>query len=151
MLVFSRVAVTSVDRSKRTELGKEIGAGRSRAVALAPRNPRVMIMDAMMTFYAPPQAGGGQEKGVARWLDALPVFDAEKPADPLTPDWGRTLAKGWLSNLYLSMSPPHVDEARAMANRALSERSDFWFVATQVIPKVGTGSADRVIPNFRIE
>ena len=151
VLVFSLVAITSVTPARWKDLAMEIGELRRRAVALAPRNPRVMIMDAMMAFYAPAQYGGGQEKGIARWLEALPLFGAEKFDEALQPDWGRTLAKGWLANLYLSMTPPHNDEARAMADKALSEKPGFWFVETQVMPKVRASAPTRVIPNFTIE
>jgi hypothetical protein len=34
------------------------------------------------------------------------------------------------------MSPPRTAEAKEMANRALALRPDFWFVKTQVLPKV---------------
>ena len=136
VLVFTLVALTAANPGRWQELAPEISLHRRRALALAPHNPRTLIMDAMMIFYAPPQYGGGQEKGIARWLEAQPLFDAEKIPDPAQPDWGRPLTDGWLANLYLAMSPPHPTEARQLAGQILSQRPDYWFVKTQVMPKL---------------
>jgi hypothetical protein len=34
------------------------------------------------------------------------------------------------------MTPPRTAEAKEMANHALTLRPDFWFVKTQILPKV---------------
>ena len=136
MLTWSLVAITSIDATRWKELAPEVSAHRRRALELGLRNPRVVMMDAGLIFYTPPQAGGSQEKGIARWLEALDLLAHETIADPTQPDWGRTLADGWLANLYLAMTPPHGTEARAAAEKALAERPDFWFVTTQVLPKI---------------
>ena len=136
LLAFVSVAIATAERPRWKELAPGISAHRRRALELAPANPRVVMLDAMMIFYAPPQAGGSQTKGVARWLEALQLLAAERPGDATAPDWGRTLAEGWLANLYLTMTPPHDAEARDMAAKALRERPDFWYVATQVMPRI---------------
>jgi hypothetical protein len=134
-LAFSLVSLANVDRTRMAQLLPEVGEHRKRALELAPTSPRVVMMDAGMIFYAPAPYGS-QEKGVARWLEAIQLFEAEHVEDALQPDWGRALAYGWLANMYLGMTPPRTAEAKEMANRALALRPDFWFVKTQVLPKV---------------
>lgn len=135
-LTWSLISLAVTDGGKFQELRAEISQSRKRALELAPANPRVVMMDAGMIFNTPPQFGGSQEKGIARWLEAIRLFEAEKIKDNLQPDWGRVLAYGWLANLYLQMTPPHTAEAKEMANRALALRPDFWYVKTQILPKV---------------
>jgi tetratricopeptide (TPR) repeat protein len=134
-LTWSLISLAVTDGSKFQELRTEISQARKRALELAPTNPRVVMMDAGMIFNTPPQFGGSQEKGIARWLEAIRLFEAEKMDDKLQPDWGRVLAYGWLSNLYLQMTPPRTAEAKEMANRALALRPDFWYVKTQILPR----------------
>jgi hypothetical protein len=118
------------------ELSPEIQHHRQRALALAPDNPRVVMLDGTMVFYAPARAGGGFSKGLARWREALALLEAERVGAPILPHWGKTLALGWLANLYLSAAPPDTAAARELATRALAERPDFWFVSSVVLPKI---------------
>ncbi len=67
---------------------------------------------------------------------ALAFAVADKIADSTLTDWGRTLAEGWLANLCLTANPPRPDEARALAAEALRQRPDFWYVTTQIVPKL---------------
>lgn len=136
ILAWALSAQAFIEPARWTELSPKVTANRRRAVELGPDNPRVMIMDAGMTFFTPAQFGGSQERGVERWLEALRRFEAEAVADPVEPDWGRAEAHGWLANLYLTMTPPRHPEARRMADRALELRPDFWYVATQVVPRI---------------
>lgn len=137
LLAWALIATAALDRFARwSEVSDEVAAHRARAVELGPRNPRVKIMDASTTFYTPPRAGGSQERGIAGWLEALRLFEAEQIDDLTAPDWGGALAYGWLANLYLSMNPPNVVEASRMANKALEMRPDFWWLRTHVLPKL---------------
>ena len=118
---------------------KEIAPLRARVLERAPDNPRVVMMDAGMIFNNPPERGGSRERGLARYLEALDLFDREAkspPADATRPTWGRELAYGWVTGLYLAMLPPEVEKARQAAMKALELRPDFWFVKTQVVPKL---------------
>jgi hypothetical protein len=135
-LASSLIALAVTDGGKFQELRAEISQARKRALELAPSSPRVVMMDAGMVFNTPPQFGGSQEKGIARWLEAIRLFEEEKIADKLQPEWGRALAYGWLANLYLQMTPAHTAEAKEMANHALALRPDFWYVKTQILPKL---------------
>jgi hypothetical protein len=118
---------------------QEIAPLRKQALERAPTNPRVVMMDAGMIYNNPPERGGSKERGLARWLEAIGLFEREAespPADVTRPTWGRALSYGWLTGLYLSMMPPEVEKAREAAMTALKLRPDFWFVKTQVVPKL---------------
>src|SRR4029079_2139901 len=89
---------------------------------LGPHNPRAVMMEAGMIFNIPPERGGSQEKGIARFIEALAFFDEEAvdpAADDLEPRWGRDLAHGWLAGMYLRLTPPALDKARAGGTKAL--------------------------------
>jgi hypothetical protein len=117
----------------------ELTQARRRALELGPSNPRVVQLDAGMIFNTPTQFGGSQERGLQRWAEAIELFNNEaRSADSssLKPQWGRALAYGWLSELYLSMTPTRTAEARIAASTALSLRPDFWYVKERVLPRL---------------
>jgi hypothetical protein len=139
MLANAAIGLAVIDSTQFQALVPEIGAARKKALELGPRNPRVVMMDAGMIFNILPERGGSQDKGIARWIEALGLFDEEAatpPADDLQPRWGRDLAHGWLAAMYLRLTPPAIDKARAAADRALALRPDFWFVKEVVLPKL---------------
>ena len=126
-------ALVYTDRARMPELAPQFREHRQRALALAPHNPRAVMLDATSLLYSPqPEM---QQQGLARWQETLALLAAEKVDDPTRPDWGRTLAEGWLANLYLFLKPPRVAEARALVEKALRERPDWWWAKTQVLPK----------------
>ncbi len=120
------------------EIGAEVRQLRTRALALAPDNPRAVMMDAGLVFNAPPERGGSREKGLAEWQRAIDLFEHEaaSPADDLRPDWGLALSYGWVCDLYLAMRPRQVEAARAAAKKALTLRPDFWYVREVVMPRL---------------
>ena len=130
------ISAASIERSRFAQVGAEISKLRKRSLELAPNNPRVIMMDAGLIFWAPPERGGSKEKGIDRWLEAIQLLEIEKPSNPLAPDWGNGLAQGWVSNLYLQLTPPKPAEAKQMADRTLKLHPEFWWVKTQVLPKL---------------
>jgi hypothetical protein len=133
LLAWMLMAIVSGDRARVPEIFPQVREHRQRALELAPHSPRVVMLDATMQFYSPQP--GAQAKGLARWQETLQLVDAEKIADPTWPDWGRTLADGWLANLYLFTQPPRLTDARAHAEKALHERPDWWWVSHEVLPR----------------
>ena len=128
-----------IDSARFQALVPEIAAARKKALELGPRNPRAVMMEAGMIFNIPPERGGSQEKGIARFIEALAFFDEEAAApaaDDLEPRWGRDLAHGWLAGMYLRLTPPALDKARAEVDKALFLRPDFWFVREVLVPQL---------------
>jgi hypothetical protein len=139
MLANALVANGMLDRARFKELWAELATARKKALALGPRNPRAVIMDAGIIYWAPPDQGGGREKGLSRWDQAERLLEAEANVpsdDPLAPRWGYALYHGWSANLYLSMTPPLTTRAKRSADAALALRPDFWYVRERVLPKL---------------
>lgn len=133
LLGWMLMALGASNPARFPELAPQARDHRQRALELAPASPRIVMLEATMLCYAPkPEL---KERGFARWQDTLRLLDEEKSADPTLPDWGRTLADGWLANLLLTLDPTRKAEARAHAEKALRERPDFWWVKTQVLPQ----------------
>ncbi len=133
------IVVGILDRSQFKQVFAELADVRAKALELGPANPRVVIMDAGIIFNTPVEAGGNPERGIARWQEALKLFEAEantKAVDPLAPRWGHALAYGWMATLYLRLTPPQKDKAREAAETALAMRPDFWWVRDQVLPQL---------------
>lgn len=132
------VTVMILDRSKFQQAYAEMQIARASALNLGAQNPRVLMMNAGVLFNDP-AVTDGQARGLARWLEAMRRFEAEAQEarpDALAPRWGQALAHGWLAGLYLRMAPPRTAEARRAAEAALSMRPDFWWVKTQIVPKL---------------
>ena len=139
MLANALIGLAVTDATQFQALATELAPVRQKALELGPRNPRVVMMHAGMIFNIPPERGGDQRKGIERWLEAMALFEAEAataPADDREPRWGRELAYGWLSGLYLRLSPPDVAKARDAAEKARSLRPDFWWLNTVILPKL---------------
>jgi hypothetical protein len=123
-----------LDRAQFEKLFAELLTVRRTALELGPSNPRVVLVDAGFIFNNPAESKG-KERGLARWQEALRLFDAEANAtagDPMAPRWGHALSYAGLANLYSRMDPPQKENARTAAETALRMRPDFWYARTQL-------------------
>lgn len=77
-------------------LGKASGKAMDAAIALEPRNPRVILVDGIGLFFRPKIAGGDKAKSLARCKEAAAAFDAARPAVPGQPAWGHAEAWYWV-------------------------------------------------------
>jgi len=77
-------------------LGKASGKAMDAAIALEPRNPRVILVDAIGLNFRPRIAGGDPAKAFARAREAAAAFDAAPPAAPGQPSWGHAEAWYWV-------------------------------------------------------
>jgi tetratricopeptide (TPR) repeat protein len=120
-------------------LYEELKAVRHRAVELGPKNPRAVMFEAGMIFNDPAEGPGAQQRGLARWHEALRLFEAEanEPSiNPIAPRWGYAAAYGMLAAMYARTQPPQLDDARRAAETALRMRPDFWYVREVVVPQL---------------
>lgn len=139
VLVNALTLVAILDRSQFKQAVTEASVARRRALELGPENPRIVLMDAGWIFNTPHEIADRREEGLARWQEALRLFEAEADAtsaDPIAPRWGYALAYGWMPDLYLRMTPPQREKARDAAETALRLRPDFWYVREQVLPRL---------------
>jgi hypothetical protein len=60
-----------------------------RALELAPRNPRVLLIDALADYRLPASQGGNRERAVPKLRKAVAAFEAERAGGPEPlPGWG---------------------------------------------------------------
>jgi murein DD-endopeptidase MepM/ murein hydrolase activator NlpD len=67
------------------------------AKALDEANPRIYFLEGQSLFGTPEQFGGGKEKAKVAFQKSLTLFDTYKPADELSPNWGKQQAADMLA------------------------------------------------------
>jgi tetratricopeptide (TPR) repeat protein len=125
-----------LEPDRAADLAARSKAARERALTLGPRNPRVVIGHAGLLFWAPPQAGGNRERGMARYREALELFAAEPVAERELHAWGEPDAWAFLAFAELARERPDLTAARAAIERALALRPDFAWARGVVLPQV---------------
>jgi tetratricopeptide (TPR) repeat protein len=115
-------------------LGPKSGMTMQSALQLAPSNPRVILLDAIGTYYKPAMFGGDKDKALAGFKHAADLFDKEKSTDLLQPDWGHAEAYAWIGVAYLDKKDAAA--ARAALERALAIAPEYGWVKHQLYPRV---------------
>jgi len=115
-------------------LGPKSGRLIGEAFALAPENPRVSLIAGQSAFYTPKMFGGGKEKALKHFQEALKKYRHNAPAEPLAPRWGRVDA-----HIYCGLS--HMDlkeyaEARTAFNQALTLEPGHGWVSLVLLPEL---------------
>jgi len=65
-----------------------------RALQLAPRDPRVLLLDAMSDYELAPERGGNKERALPKLRQTVAAFEAERSDTDRLPGWGA--AEAWL-------------------------------------------------------
>jgi hypothetical protein len=107
----------------------------SRALQLAPGNPRVLLIDAISDYQLPP-AGGNKERALGKLRQAVAAFEAERRDTQRVPGWGAAEACVFLARDLLD----HGDAvaARDALQRALVSAPEFT-VAQRLMAKITSG------------
>jgi len=103
------------------------------AVAAAPRDPRVALLNGMSRLNAPRAVGGGPSKGEAELRRAVALFATDKPTGG-TPTWGRVDAHIWLGIALQELG--RRDEARSEFQRALALAPGHAWVTLELLPQL---------------
>jgi len=69
------------------------------AKSLNPENPRIYLLEGEDKFYTPEQYGGSKTEAKKMFEEALKKFESFKPASDLDPNWGRSTAQYFLSQI----------------------------------------------------
>lgn len=120
-------------------LGAEMEESFGRARAMAPANPRVLLLDAINTLHKPAFVGGGPEKALPRFLEAQKAYAAEKPATGAAPDWGRDDAYLWAGITAMRLDDP--DAAVGYYRKALDVAPDNGWVRGALLPEAEKAAA----------
>jgi tetratricopeptide (TPR) repeat protein len=72
-----------------------------KALQLAPKNPRVLLLEAIGDYEHARTPEAGQEQACGKFKAATAVFEAERAAVDSVPGWGAAEAYTWLGRCYL--------------------------------------------------
>jgi tetratricopeptide (TPR) repeat protein len=114
-------------------LGPKSGSALSTALALEPENPRVVLLNAMSTYFTPALFGGSKEEGLQGFRKATALFDRWKSADSLQPDWGYDEAYIWIGIANLEQKEPM--SARKAFQRALEINPNNGWAKYVLLPR----------------
>jgi hypothetical protein len=77
-----------------------------RALALAPRNPRVLLLDALGDYEFAAALGGSKERALPKLRRAVAAFEAERGGAGALPGWGASEAYYYLGRDLLEHQDP---------------------------------------------
>jgi hypothetical protein len=108
----------------------------SRALQLAPGNPRVLLIDAVSDYQLPPSSGGNKERALVKLRQAMAAFEAERRGTQRVPGWGAAEACVFLARDLLDHGDPVA--ARDVLEQALVSAPEF-VQARQLMGKITSG------------
>ena len=103
------------------------------AVAAAPRDPRVALLNGMSRLNAPRLFGGGPSKGEPELRRAVALFAEDRAVSP-SPTWGHSDAWIWLGIALGQLDRPA--EARAALQEALALAPGNVWVTNSLLPSL---------------
>lgn len=101
------------------------------AVAGAPNDPRVALLNGISRLNAPKVFGGGAEKGEPELRRAIRLYASDRNATPL-PSWGLADAHIWLAIALEQQGK--IAEARTELERALTIAPGHRWITDQLLP-----------------
>lgn len=115
-------------------LGSKANNAMERAQALAPDNPRVVLIAAISDFNTPGMWGGSKTRGMEGFRRAAALFAAERPMNPLMPAWGHDETYAWIGIAHMQQA--EYAEARAAFDQALTVNPGYGWVKYQLLPQL---------------
>ena len=122
------------DPSQTMSLGPEMMQHLARAVELAPKNPRVRFLDALNTLHAPAFVGGGPAPALAKFKEAIALFEASSTADSTAIDWGHEDAYLWAGRSAMKLDD--YETARGFYQKTLELNPENVWVRHALMPEV---------------
>jgi tetratricopeptide (TPR) repeat protein len=112
------------------------GAQIEKARHLAPRNPRVLLLDAVEVYGRPKGSPAEKDRALSGFRKAAAAFEAERQETEHSPGWGAAEAYVYLGRCYLDRGA--TLEARDALERALLIAPEFA-EARRLMAKITTG------------
>jgi len=123
-----------LDPSKAMQLGIQMGADMDHALDMAPKNPRVRLLDGINTLYKPGFVGGGAGNALKALDKAQALFAAETVTDAAAPDWGKDDAYVWAGRAAVKVGD--YKGAKGYYQKALVANPDNGWVKHSLLPEV---------------
>lgn len=115
-------------------LGPKSGQIMSKALKLAPDNPRVVLLDAISKYYTPKMFGGGKDKAMVGFQKSEELFKAWKAENSIQPDWGKDEVYAWIGLAHLDREEPI--KAKEAFDQALAINPNYGWVKNVLLPQV---------------
>ena len=128
------------DPSSAMTLGQDMEQGMRRATSLAPKNPRVRLLDGINTLHKPEFVGGGADRALLKFREALDLFAAESTADSSAARWGREDAAIWAGRSAFALKD--YETARGYYAAALKINPANGWVRGSLIPELEKAAAE---------
>lgn len=122
------------DSSQMMKLGMQMEGDMNHARDLAPKNPRVALLDGINTLYKPGFVGGGAGNALKKFDQAASLFAAEAVSDIAAPNWGRDDVHVWAGRALVKAGD--LKDARASYQKALTVNPANGWVRTKLLPEV---------------
>ncbi|HEY8508865.1 MAG TPA: hypothetical protein VIL32_10935, partial [Steroidobacteraceae bacterium] len=114
--------------------GQKSQAQAQKAFRIAPRNPRVLLVEAINDYER--SSGKNRERALEKLRDAVAAFEKERQQTQQIPGWGAAEAYAWLGRGYLERGD--VVAARDALERALLIAPEFLF-ARRLMSRITDG------------
>ena len=111
--------------------GSASGDADEQAQRLAPSNPRMLMLQAVSTFYKPSAFGGSESRARTMIQKAITAFDTDAPRTGY-PAWGK--AEAWAWEGVMAQKAGNTAEARAAFERALAIEPEYAWVRSVLLP-----------------
>jgi tetratricopeptide (TPR) repeat protein len=112
-------------------LGSQNIALTSKALGIAPDNPRVLLQKGISIFNSPEFAGGSKEKALKYFTQSVEVFE-NQTADEADIEWGYIDALAWLGIAHSSFGD--FESAIIAYKKALDLEPDFARIKYELLP-----------------
>jgi tetratricopeptide (TPR) repeat protein len=126
-------AIFSFNPMSAVTMGQDAAEAIERALQQGPRNPRVLLQEALRLYKTPQAWGGDVVKAEATLRRSIAQF-ATEPADRPWPNWGRADAHIWLGQMLAERGD--IAGARAEYNLALAAAPDHYWVKGALLPEI---------------
>jgi tetratricopeptide (TPR) repeat protein len=128
-------ALASLEAWRTPFASSKSGSQIEKARHLAPKNPRVLLLDAVELYERPKSSPGEKDRAVSGFKKAAAAFEAERQETEHTPGWGAAEAYTYLARSLLDrgetlpardaleralLIAPEFAEARRLMNRITS-------------------------------
>lgn len=111
--------------------GPKSDATMKQAKSLAPKNPRVILLDAIGTLYKPSMFGGSTEGAIEGFKQAAELFNDGQPPNDFAPRWGNAEVYAWLGQGYVQAEK--YKQARQAYQSALEVKPGYPWVKSLMI------------------